>query len=450
MVKGGRARHAPDMTQKPVPVSRVVPNDGTQAPQVQPDAMPDAGAWALIAGLLMVMTVCHGIITSDLPALDSAILADLGISRGALKLRETIFLLSAGVSGLAIGFLTARVRPSRIVLAGLVLLAITLTAYGHARSIGQIYALYGLLGLSFASSHVVIVVLMVRARFLGLRTLATSIALSGTSIGAAIFPSLAVFALEQADWRSVLRAAAIIPLALLPVAAVLVRSPRPNRHEEMPVAAARSGPLLGAFAQVPRHRLALALLLVATFGTFFASTAFLLNLFLYLQDIGLGARMAALGMTLVFLTGLFGKVLVGAAAERWGTNRVWNSQQMLLLAGALLLSLGGPMIAFVGLVLLGAGWAGCYVLTQVVIANSFAGPRLGQMTGAFIVFESIASGSGVFVAGRLFDLFGSYRPGFLICAALIAGAALAAFLFRRLVEGGHAVAHREEPVGDPG
>ncbi|MBT0670194.1 MFS transporter [Novosphingobium profundi] len=401
---------------------------------------PDRSAWAMIGGLLLVMTACHGIISAGLPALDTAILADLHIARAALKLRETIFLLSAGVCGLLVGLLTTRVRPAHIVLGGLLLLSATLTAYGHARSIGVIYALYAVLGLCFASSHVVIVVLMVRARFAALRTLATAIALSGTSIGAAIFPGLTVLALEHADWRSVLRFAALVPLALVPLAALLLRAPREAAREEPlcePSRPPRTGALTGALGHLSRPRLALGLLLLATFGTFFASTAFLLNLFLYLQDIGLDAMKAALGMSLVFVTGLVGKVLVGAAAERWGVNRVWNSQQMLLLAGALLLSLGGAPLALVGLVLLGAGWAGCYVLTQVVIANSFAGPSLGEMTGAFIVFEAISSGLGVWFAGKGYDLFGSYRPGFLVCCALIALAALAAWLFRRLVEAGH-------------
>ncbi|WP_374408085.1 MFS transporter [Pelagerythrobacter sp.] len=385
-------------------------------------------SWGLIVGLLMVMTVSHGIISAGLPALDSAILEDLGISRGALKLRETIFLLSSGCSGLLIGFLTLRVQPARIVHLGLILLAATLFTYSYATSIEQIYLLYVLLGLCFACSHVVIVVLMVREWFATKRTLAISIALSGTSIGAAIFPNVTVAALEGLDWREVVRWAAIVPLVVLPAALVLVRGGQAAALADE----AGSRP---AQATAPhlRRPLALALLMMATFGTFFASTAFLLNLFLYLQDIGMNARSAAMGLSVVFITGLVGKVLVGMAAEKWGTNRVWNSQQLILLAGALVLSITTPAFAFLGLLLLGAGWAGCYVLTQVVIADYFAGPRLGQYTGAFIVFEAIASGMGVWAAGATFDVFGSYRPGFYVCTALIAVAVVCGYCFRRVM-----------------
>src|SRR5690606_9260100 len=94
--------------------------------------------------------------------------------------------------------------------------------YGHAQTIGQIYLLYALLGMCYASAHVVIVVLMVRQCFDEKRALAISVALSGTSIGSAIFPSLIVLALEQYDWRQVLTGLAVLPLLLLPVVALLL------------------------------------------------------------------------------------------------------------------------------------------------------------------------------------------------------------------------------------
>ncbi|WP_164857136.1 CynX/NimT family MFS transporter [Sphingomonas crocodyli] len=383
--------------------------------------------WTLVCGLLLVMTICHGTISSGLPTLDKALLADLGISRGDLKLRETIFLMSSGLAGLGIGILTRHIAPRRIVIAGLLLMSATLYAYSKAATIGQIYALYVLFGLCFASSHVVIIVLLIRERFETRRAFATSVALSGTSIGASLFPPLMVLAQEHMDWRHLLAGLAIVPLLILPVAAFLIRPPRDvaTTTEESTVAAPVS------MASTPRSPLGVTLLIIATFGTFFGSTAFLLNLFLHLQDIGLNPRTAAAGMTVVFTLGLVGKVMVGAAAERWGVQTVWSTQHFLLLGGAILLTLSKPAFAWPGLVLLGLGWAGCYVLTQVVIADFFAGPKLGQLTGWFIVLEAIGSGSGVWLAGVFYDHFGSYKPGFMLCCALIVVALVAGLFFRR-------------------
>jgi MFS family permease len=235
-----------------------------------------------------------------------------------------------------------------------------------------------------------------------------------------------VLAQEHMSWRHLLASLAVVPLLILPLAAFLLRPP------SRPVAATSDVPPPTApTTSTPRSRLGIALLIVATFGTFFGSTAFLLNLFLHLQDIGLTARTAAGGMTVVFTLGLIGKVLVGAAAERWGVQAVWSTQHALLLGGAVLLTLSKPAFAWPGLMLLGLGWAGCYVLTQVVIADFFAGPKLGQLTGWFIVLEAVGSGSGVWTAGLFYDRFGSYGPGFALCSTLIAIALVAGLLFRR-------------------
>ena len=385
----------------------------------------DRRGWTLVCGLLLVMTICHGTISSGLPTLDKVLLADLGISRGDLKLRETIFLMSSGLAGLGIGILTRYIAPRRIVIAGLMLMSATLYAYSKATTIGQIYALYVLFGLCFASSHVVIIVLLIRERFETRRAFATSVALSGTSIGASLFPPLMVLAQEHMDWRHLLAGLAIVPLLILPVAAFLIRPPKQSAVAIDAVAAPVST------ASTPRSSLGVMLLIIATFGTFFGSTAFLLNLFLHLQDIGLSPRTAAAGMTVVFTLGLVGKVMVGAAAERWGVQTVWSTQHVLLLGGAILLTISKPAFAWPGLVLLGLGWAGCYVLTQVVIADFFAGPKLGQLTGWFIVLEAIGSGSGVWLAGVFYDHFGSYQPGFMLCCALIVVALVAGLFFRR-------------------
>lgn len=383
--------------------------------------------WVVVGALLLVMTVCHGVITSGLPALDKTLLESLNISRAELKLRESIFLMASGLSGLGIGFLTTKIPPRTIVLSGLALLALVLGIYGQAGSIQQIYILYGFLGMCYASAHVVIVVLMIGQCFEAKKALAISVALSGTSIGSAIFPSLITVALEQYDWRQVLLALAVLPLLILPIVAYFL--PRLRVGETLnPV----SNAVAIAKAQYRKTPLTVGLLLLAIFATFFSSTAFLLNLFLYLQDIGLTARQTATGVSAVFVTGLVGKVLVGIAAERWGVQRVWSSQQVILLGGAAVLSLAMPEFAYIGLVLLGLGWAGCYVLTQVVISEVFAGPNLGKIAGGFIVFEAMSSGAGVWIAASASDHFGSYQNAFILCCGLLVVAILSTFMFRKL------------------
>jgi MFS family permease len=392
------------------------------------DDAPARQRWLLVAGLLLAMVIIHGIIQSGLPALDKALLDDLGISRGDLKAREAIFFLASGTSSFVVGLVTRRIGPNFIVAGGLLLLSAMLWLYAQTSGITQIYAIYPVLGLCFASVHVVIVVLLIHRNFAKRRALAISIALSGTSMGAAIFPSLVVHLLQTETWRETLTQLSLLPLLALPVLLLLL-----PRNGYAAARAAGSGSAEAEEGAIRRTPLRLACLLAATFGTFFAATSFLMNMFLYLQDVGMQPESAALGMSAIFVTGLLGKTVVGLCAERWGSHVVWLVQQGILLVGAALLTTGVVAILLPGLVLLGIGWAGCYVMTQVVISEYFAGPKLGQLIGAFFLFEGASSAFGTWLAARLFDAFGTYQVGFLINVLTVALAIGATFVFRRSV-----------------
>jgi hypothetical protein len=77
------------------------------------------------------------------------------------------------------------------------------------------------------------------------------------------------------------------------------------------------------------------------------------------------------------------------------------------------------------------------------------------MTGAFIVFEAISSGSGVWIGAYLYDVFGSYRMAFILNCSMIVMALVAGALFMRSQAAGAARgtdldpdARADDPVHD--
>ena len=180
--------------------------------------------WVIVGTLLFLMTVSHGIIAAGIPVFDVRIIDELGISRGTLKFRDFVQIFSAGLSGLLIGYAVSWLQPQRICQLGLVLLAATLAAYSFATDIWTIYGLHILLGFCYASAHVVIVVLFVTQWFATRRALAIGIALSGTSIGSALFPQVSVLLMTEFDWRGALLGLAIFPLIVLPLLILLLKS----------------------------------------------------------------------------------------------------------------------------------------------------------------------------------------------------------------------------------
>ena len=98
---------------------------------------------------------------------------------------------------------------------------------------------------------------------------------------------------------------------------------------------------------------------------------------------------------------------------------VWLLHQVVLLVGIASLTYIGLPGRWPGLILLGYGWGGCFALTQMAIADRFAGPNLGRLMGWFILFEGFSAGCGSWLTGVMFDRSGGYLVPFTICVGLV-------------------------------
>ena len=241
--------------------------------------------------------------------------------------------------------------------------------------------------------------------------------LAGTSVGGALFPPIASALLIRFGWHDAFRILALLPLLLLPMLMPILREPRGDRTEA-------ERPSDASDADRARVRITPELLLVGLVAVaiFYAANSFIRHSFLFLRFEGLGLPAAAKGISTVYLFGLVGKIVAGAALEKVALRPLFLGYQALTLAGTLLLIASGAQHAGIALALIGLGWGGGYTLTQLSAARLLAGPKLGRALGGFVVVESLAQGFGSFLTGVFHDLSGSYRAPFLLIAAMMAGA----------------------------
>jgi len=176
-------------------------------------------------------------------------------------------------------------------------------------------------------------------------------------------------------------------------------------------------------------------------GHFWALVAgFFAGTFAGLSVIGgleqLGASRGAPEWALVFAVQL---VAVGNATGRlgWGVlMEVIGSRRaiiasLVLQAGcvAALAAFGGIGGAFVALVfLVGFNFGGCFVLYLTEIAHIYGSQRVGTVYGPVFLAYSLSGFLAPFIAGRSFDMTGSYIPA-LVTAALVALAGAGTFIF---------------------
>lgn len=399
--------------------------------------------WAVVAALTVLLAGTHGLITSGITTFDNAILADLQISRGALKLRDLIQLGSGGLWAVVIGFVALRLGARTIIYLGLGVLTAALLVYGHVSSVGQIYALHFMLAFSYSSCHVVVVLLVLTRWFATRRSTALGIILAGESLGGVVFPQIAVRLIAAVGWRDAMGWLALMPVVLA-VMMVLVLREGPERLGRKPygwrpetaddvVAPAAAEPGEERFLDYLLRGDVLAV--IASAGLlFYAGGGIATHAFLFLSDQGLAPTMAATGLSLFFAAAFVGKAASGYLAERWRLLDVWRASQLVMLVGAIAITAAGANWPYPIIVCLGLGWGGCYTLSQAALMARFDGPYLARLSGITVLIEGTTAGLGAFVSGILFDRFGSYHIAFAVMMATIAAALLCTLRIRHRVQ----------------
>lgn len=357
---------------------------------------------------------------------------DLGWSRAQAS--SGVFALSA-IAIFAIplmGRLIDVKGARRIALSGIVLFCLMLAALGLAQpQIWTWWALWMLLAIAGALVSPVIWTAAVASRFDKGRGLALAVTLSGAGIGTAMGPLLSNWLIHAYGWRMAYAGmGAIFCAIMLPLVFLFFFSARDlDRRPADEAAAATPSPAPGmSFAEGIRNgkfqRLVLATFLIA-----FGLLALVIHFAPILTGFGISTDRAAEAAALVGVGSITGRVLAGFLLDRIrGTIVGGVAFAAPVLVSLALLQWGGdPQMIFVIAFLLGLS-LGSEVDVVAYLTSRYVGLRnFGALFGISISALALATGSGPWVAGLIYDAFGSYHhlligvmPLFLLSALLIA------------------------------
>lgn len=396
--------------------------------------------WIIVLCSFLILFVSNGMTLGGITVFDLKLLGALSdsmgreVALGELKVRDGLMFLTAGILGMAAGWLADRVGVKPLIIVGLALLALANFAYSRVVTLTDIYAIHIGLGLVLVLCGLIINVYLISRWFDKNRGLAIGLVLAGTSLGNAFFPQLNTWLLQSYEWQEVFTMLAMIPLFLLPVAIFVVRSsPESGRRSN------RSH--TSADLDLPGYTLGQALrsrnfwiVCTMAFCTFYSILGMSAVTFVFLRDAEYPAQVAATGVTILFMGGLIGKVISGYLAERLGRKRILLAGLALMLIGSIGLMLavidGNVIYIWIGLVGFGFGWGGIYTLIQLLSADLFGLKALGKILGAVNVLDTMGGAMGPVVTATLFDRTGSFLVSFGVITCLLVVATIAAAMLR--------------------
>jgi MFS family permease len=228
-------------------------------------------------------------------------------------------------------------------------------------------------------------------------------------------------------WRAAYIALGVpMVVVVVPLIAVMVRS-RPPGAVELSVAQGAET-LEGFEAREALYRRSFWMLVVANFCFGFAAAGAVVHMIAYLEGVGYQAASAALAMSVFFGFAALGKVGMGYIADRISA-RLALAVDFAARALAFLIIFGAahvPLLA-ICIILLGTAAGAPLVLLPLLVAESLGRRRYGVLGALTSLAGTVGATIGPVVAGRIFDLTGSYVNAFELFILLDTIGAVAAF-----------------------
>ncbi len=328
-----------------------------------------------------------------------------------------------GITGVFAGMLADRFGAFKVIIAGAILYALGLLGMAYTTSPLTFTLTTGvLLGMAQAgTTYAVIFGVIGRNIPVSRRSWAMGVAAAAGSFGQFLMLPTENILINSFGWQQALVVLSCAVLMIVPLAFGL-------REKNMNVAVAGQSPATALASQqgiIQAIREAFAypsfrLLVLGYFVCGFQVVFIGVHMPSYLKDEGLSAEVASYALALIGLFNVFGTYLVGSLGQVWPKRYllafIYSARGV-----AIILFLAVPISAtsvYIFSAVMGFLWLSTVPATNAIVAQIF-GVRHFSMLGGFVFFShQIGSFLGVWLGGKLYDIYGSYDVVWYLAIAL--------------------------------
>jgi MFS family permease len=349
-----------------------------------------------------------GFVVYGLPFFYNFMMDEHGWSRTFVTSGNTVSkLVVAPLCGFFAGWLIDRYGPRRLMLSGALMAGVALAGLSLADTPALFYLFYVLNALGYVCGGPLPCQVLISRSFEQNRGKAMGVAYLGIGAGGAAVPLLAHALERQLGWHNA--------LAALGLLIVFVAIPLPLLlKERSPVRPALADPVAMAPMREILRDPNFYLLALGSMCSIGAVSGAYQHLKLYLCGIGFAQSETARVMSLVLVSSIAGRLLMGWLADVWSRKRTMLLIYLIVAAAIpLLLAPEFPGRVYLFAVLFGVGLGGDYMIIPLMAGDLFGVRALGRTMGIILVADGVAEASVPTLVSALYDAASkSYALGF--------------------------------------
>lgn len=384
--------------------------------------------WIIIALCFLMVFTCLGFCSSNKSLYIGAITDALGIKRGAFALNDSVRFITTAVINLFFGSLVSRFGTKKLICAGFLCLITSMLVYSFATSV-PVFCIGGaLLGLGLSWTTTTMVGCVVTKWSHENKGTIMGAILAANGLGGALAAQIVtpiIYEEENAfGYRTAYRLVAII-LAFVAVFILVLFRENPKNHDGskfvVPKKKSRGQAWVGMdFSEAVKKRFFYSAL-VCIFLTGFILQGVTGVSGAHMRDVGLDAAYIATMMSLhsIALTGF--KFLTGVIYDKFGlriTISTCSAASLVTMVSLALLAptTTGKILAVVYSVISSLALPLETIMLPIYAGDLFGEKSFNKIMGIFVSANTAGYALGSVMMNSIFDIFGSYNPGFIICA----------------------------------
>ena len=411
--------------------------------------MPEKGfyGWKLLAAFWVILFINLAFPAYGSSIINAYMVADLSLDRRTLGLMVSVYMMMSGLPGPLVAMFVNRfgVRATLVCGSGVLMLGALGMATFVDSGLEAIVVFGFVVGLGVVSGGALAAQTGTAFWFVRRRALAISLILSAGGIGGFIAARAlnSLISTFDGNWRAGWWLIAAMALVSMIVAALFVVE-KPQDVGQLPDGGVAGDPEAAArkamhvhitteewtFGEALRSPI-LWLLLFGSLGMSGGFTQAMAHAVVHLQDLGNATDVAAKSFSILVVSTLIGKLMLGIFGDRIDPRYLWAIAVGVFGLGLLvLIDATNALTLNIYAVCIGFGFGGSLVCMMTVMSNYFGSRAYASIIGITLAAQTTVGALASFIAGDLYERQGSYTIAFTGTAILCFAGAVVLLLIK--------------------